>query len=76
MDASSLPIKCFALCVANTSKNIEMLAERANVDDAIANCGGVVTVKPFIEQDGEKRFLRIQADAGYGDPREDITNGM
>ena len=59
-----------------TRMNIEMLAERANVDDAIANCGGVVTVKPFIEQDGEKRFLRIQADAGYGDPREDITNGM
>ena len=59
-----------------TRMNIEKLANSANVDEALANCGGVVTVKPFIEQDGDRRFLRIQADAGYGDPREDITNGM
>ena len=59
-----------------TRMNIEKLAGSADVDEALAGCGGVVTVKPFIEQDGDKRFLRIQANAGYGDPREDITNGM
>ena len=59
-----------------TRMNIEKLAKSADVDAALASCGGVVTVKPFIEQDGDKRFLRIQANAGYGDPREDITNGM
>ena len=59
-----------------TRMNIEKLAKSANVDAALASCGGVVTVKPFIEQDGDRRFLRIQADAGYGDPREDITNGL
>jgi hypothetical protein len=59
-----------------TRMNIEKLANSANVDAAVASCGGVVTVKPFIEQDGDKRFLRIQANAGYGDPREDITNGF
>ena len=59
-----------------TRMNIEKLAGSADVDEALASCGGVVTVKPFIEQDGDKRFLRIQANAGYGDPREDITNGM
>tara|TARA_B100000886_G_scaffold305529_1_gene237311 strand:- start:58 stop:867 length:810 start_codon:yes stop_codon:yes gene_type:complete len=59
-----------------TRMNIEKLANSANVDAAVASCGGVVTVKPFIEQDGDKRFLRIPANAGYGDPREDITNGF
>lgn len=59
-----------------TRMNIEKLANSANVDAALASCGGVVTVKPFIEHDGDKRFLRIQANAGYGDPREDITGGM
>ena len=59
-----------------TRMNIEKLAASADVDEALAGCGGVVTVKPFIEQDGDKRFLRIQANAGYGDPREDITDGM
>ena len=59
-----------------TRMNLQMLAERANVSDALDKCGNVVTVQPFVEQDGEKRFLRIQANAGYGDPREDITRGM
>ena len=59
-----------------TRMNIEKLANSANVDAALASCGGVVTVTPFIEHDGDKRFLRIQANAGYGDPREDITDGM
>ena len=58
-----------------TRMNIEKFAQRTNVDDAMAQCGEVVTVTPFIEQDGEKTFLRIQPDAGYGDPREDITRG-
>jgi len=36
----------------------------------------VVTVTPFIEKEGEKSFLRIQANAGYGDPKEDVTRGF
>ncbi|MGB0343327.1 MAG: NUDIX hydrolase [Parvibaculales bacterium] len=59
-----------------TRMNLQMLAERANVADALDKCGNVVTVQPFVEQDGDKTFLRIQANAGYGDPREDITRGL
>ena len=58
-----------------TRMNIEKFAKHENVEDALANCGDVVTVTPFIEQEGEKTFLRIQANAGYGDPKEDITRG-
>lgn len=58
-----------------TRMNIEKLAKRSSVDDALAQCGDVVTVTPFIEQEGEKTFLRIQPEAGYGDPKEDITRG-
>ncbi len=59
-----------------TRMNLQMLAERASVDDALAKCGNVVTVQPFLEQDGEKTYLRIQPNAGYGDPREDVTRGL
>lgn len=59
-----------------TRMNIEKFAERATVDDALAQCGDVVTVIPFIEKEGEKSFLRIQANAGYGDPKEDVTRGL
>ena len=59
-----------------TRMNLQKLAERKDVDEALAKCGDVVTVQPFIEVDGDKRYLRIQADAGYGDPREDITRGL
>jgi 8-oxo-dGTP pyrophosphatase MutT (NUDIX family) len=59
-----------------TRMNIEKLAKSGNVDDALAACGDVVTVTPFIEKEGEKSFLRIQANAGYGDPKEDITRGI
>ena len=58
-----------------TRMNIEKFAKSASVDEALAQCGEVVTVTPFIEQEGEKTILRIQANAGYGDPREDITRG-
>ena len=58
-----------------TRMNIEKFAQSGSVDEALAQCGEVVTVTPFIEQEGEKTFLRIQANAGYGDPREDITRG-
>jgi hypothetical protein len=33
-------------------------------------------VTPFIEKEGEKSFLRIQPNAGYGDPKEDVTRGL
>ena len=59
-----------------TRMNIEKLANSASVEDALAQCGDVVTVTPFIEKEGEKSFLRIQPNAGYGDPKEDITRGM
>jgi len=59
-----------------TRMNLQKLAERKDVDEALAKCSDVVTVQPFVEVDGDKRYLRIQADAGYGDPREDITRGL
>ena len=59
-----------------TRMNIEKLAQSATVDDALAACRDVVTVTPFIEKEGEKSFLRIQANAGYGDPKEDVTRGL
>jgi len=59
-----------------TRMNLQKLAERKTVDETLEKCGDVVTVQPFIEVDGDKRYLRIQNDAGYGDPREDITRGM
>lgn len=59
-----------------TRMNIEKFAKRKSVDDALAQCGDVVTVTPFIEKEGEKSFLRIQANAGYGDPKEDVTRGL
>ena len=59
-----------------TRMNIEKLAKRESVDDALAQCGDVVTVTPFIEKEGERSFLRIQANAGYGDPKEDVTRGL
>lgn len=58
-----------------TRMNIEKFARRENVDDALAQCGDVVTVTPFMEQEGDKVFLRIQPNAGYGDPKEDVTRG-
>lgn len=59
-----------------TRMNIEKLAQNNSVDDALAACGDVVTVIPFIEKEGDKSFLRIQPNAGYGDPKEDITRGI
>lgn len=59
-----------------TRMNIEKMANYDSVDDALAQCGDVVTVTPFIEKEGDKSFLRIQPNAGYGDPKEDITRGM
>ncbi|MBE8190937.1 MAG: NUDIX hydrolase [Alphaproteobacteria bacterium] len=59
-----------------TRMNIQKLAQAADVEAAIAACGDVVTVQPFIEKDGDKVYLRIQANAGYGDPREDVTRGL
>lgn len=58
-----------------TLMNLQKFAQHATVDAALAACGKPVTVKPFIQQEGEQTFLRIQADAGYGDPKMDITNG-
>ena len=59
-----------------TRLNVEKLGTSADVAAALASCGDVVTVQPFIEKDGDKSYLRIQANAGYGDPREDVTRGL
>ena len=59
-----------------TRMNLQKLAECSDVESALASCGNVVTVQPFIEVDGDKKYLRIQADAGYGDPKEDVTRGL
>jgi 8-oxo-dGTP pyrophosphatase MutT (NUDIX family) len=58
-----------------TLMNLQKFAQHKTVDAALAACGDVVSVKPFIEIEGEKKFLRIQANAGYGDPKVDITKG-
>lgn len=58
-----------------TMMNLQKFGRHGTVAEALAACGEVVTVQPFIEEDGDRKFLRIQADAGYGDPRMDITEG-
>jgi hypothetical protein len=59
-----------------TRMNIEKLAKRESVDDALAHCGDVVTVVPFVEKEGDKSYLRIQTEAGYGDPKMDMSKGI
>jgi len=59
-----------------TRMNIEKFAKRASVDDALAQCGEVVTVVPFMEKEGDKTYLRIQTEAGYGDPKMDVSRGL
>jgi 8-oxo-dGTP pyrophosphatase MutT (NUDIX family) len=59
-----------------TRMNIEKLAKRESVDDALAQCGEVVTVVPFVEKEGDKAYLRIQTEAGYGDPKMDMSKGI
>ena len=58
-----------------TMMNLQKFAQHATVADALQACGEVVTVQPFVQEDGDKKFLRIQPDAGYGDPKMDITKG-
>lgn len=58
-----------------TMMNLQKFGKFDTVDDALAACGDVVTVKPFVEIEGEKKYLRIQANAGYGDPKMDVTKG-
>lgn len=59
-----------------TRMNLVKLNQHIRIDDALAACGTVRTVTPWIEKEGERHYLRIQADAGYGDPREDVTRGL
>ena len=42
--------------VISDRMNIEKFAKRESVDDALAQCGDVITVTPFIEKEGEKSF--------------------
>jgi 8-oxo-dGTP pyrophosphatase MutT (NUDIX family) len=58
-----------------TLMNLQKFAQHNSVAEALDACGDVVTVKPFVEEEGDKKFLRIQADAGYGDPKVDVTRG-
>jgi len=56
-----------------TRMNVEKLSKSLNVDAVIAACGNVVTVEPFLKKDDDgTTFLRIQANAGYGDPKEPV----
>lgn len=56
-----------------TRMNVQRLATFDEVDGAISACGDVVTVEPFLKQDEDgTTYLRIQAHAGYGDPKEPI----
>ncbi len=59
-----------------TRMNIEKLAQYETVDQTLAACGHVVTVEPFLQQEGDKTYLRIQPNAGYGDPKEDVSRGL
>ena len=56
-----------------TRMNVEKLMRSSDVAVALASCGNVVTVEPFLkkEEDGTT-FLRMQVDAGYGDPKEPL----
>lgn len=56
-----------------TRMNVQKLSQYETVSDAISACGDVVTVEPFLKQDADgTTYLRIQANAGYGDPKESI----
>ena len=55
-----------------TRMNVQLLAESSSADDCIArsNARELVTVLPKVETRGEKRFLVLPLNAGYGDVAE------
>jgi 8-oxo-dGTP pyrophosphatase MutT (NUDIX family) len=56
-----------------TRMNVQKLAQYGSVGAAIGGCANVVTVEPFLKQDPDgTTYLRIQANACYGDPKEPI----
>jgi len=59
-----------------TRMNLQMLAEAANVEEALAQARArtVVTVTPWIEEVGGKPVLKIPEDAGYGAVVEPLEN--
>lgn len=59
-----------------TRMNLLKLARSASVADALAAAGAapVVTVTPWVEPREGGAVLRIQPDAGYGDPQEPLSN--
>jgi 8-oxo-dGTP pyrophosphatase MutT (NUDIX family) len=59
-----------------TRMNLERLGQYGDVRAALAAAGAapIVTVTPWVEQREGGAVLRIQPDAGYGDPHEPMRN--
>ena len=59
-----------------TRMNLQMLAETKTVDEALkaAAARKIVTVMPWVEKRDGEPFMRLPADAGYGDVYEPMSS--
>ncbi len=57
-----------------TRMNLSLLAQAGSIADAIAAAAGrpARVVEPVVELHGDKRFLRLQAEDGYGPALEPL----
>ncbi len=61
-----------------TTRNLIRLGKQPSVEAALADAGqsAVVTVMPVISRDGDRRLLRIPAEAGYDGELFDVSGGV
>lgn len=61
-----------------TTRNLIRLGKQPNVDAALATArqSAVVTVMPVMTKDGDRRTLRIPAEAGYDGELFDVSGGV
>lgn len=61
-----------------TTRNLIRLGKQPTVEAALADAGrsAVVTVMPVVSRDGDRRLLRIPAEAGYDGELFDVSGGV